>query len=85
MHEKKERRCVACRNSSCQDDMLRLARVSGVYQFDENQKMGGRGAYVCKNKDCMALTLKKRLFNKAFKCNLPQEVYLKLEEIMSSL
>lgn len=85
MHEKRERRCVACRNSKQQTELLRFAKISGTYTFDENQKLGGRGAYVCKNKDCIALTLKKHLFNKAFKCNLPQEVYSKLEEINSSL
>ena len=80
MHEKKERRCVACRTSKQQHEMLRVTKIAGEFELDPNQKMGGRGAYVCKNKDCIALTLKKRLFNKSFKCNLSQELYAKLEE-----
>ena len=80
MHEKKERRCVACRQSRQQQEMLRVAKIAGEFELDLNQKKGGRGAYVCKNKECITLTLKKRLFNKSFKCNLPQELYSKLEE-----
>lgn len=80
MHEKYFRRCVACRNSFNQLDMIRLAKINGDYLFDFANKLGGRGAYVCKNADCLALTIKKHLFNRAFKTNLPNEIYGQLEE-----
>ena len=80
MHLKTERRCVACRQTKPQKEMIRLAKINGDFQFDFLQKLGGRGAYVCNNPDCINLTLKKRLFNRAFKTNVNAEIYAKLEE-----
>lgn len=60
--------------------MLRLSRINGEFVFDYENRLGGRGAYVCKNEDCIKLAIKKRLFNCSFKSNIPIEVYENLEE-----
>ena len=75
MHIKQERRCVACRQSKQQAEMLRIAKVNDEYTLDLQNKKGGRGAYVCKNNECIALTIKKRLLNRAFKTNLDSGIY----------
>ncbi len=80
MHIKKERRCVACRNSKQQNEMLRIARVNNEYMLDRSNKLGGRGAYVCKDKQCIELTIKKKLLNRAFKSNLDVSIYEELGE-----
>lgn len=42
------RRCVVCRESKPQGEMLRLARdESGAYRYDARRRMGGRGTWVC--------------------------------------
>lgn len=75
MHIKQERKCVACRENKQQYEMLRIARSNGEYVLDVKNKMGGRGAYVCKNDDCINLTIKKKLLNRAFKSNLDIKIY----------
>ncbi len=75
MHIKKERRCVACRMSKQQEEMLRIAKINGEYLLDPNYKLGGRGAYICKSNQCINLTIKKRLLNRAFKTNLDSSIY----------
>ena len=80
MHIKQERRCVACHKNLQQFDMLRIAKVDNNFVLDINQNMHGRGAYVCKNHDCLALAIKKRLFNRAFKINIDASLYEKLGE-----
>ena len=80
MHIKQERRCVACRQSKQQNEMLRIARVNDKYSIDEKNALGGRGAYICKDKKCMDLTIKKRLLNRAFKTNLDVSIYEALGE-----
>ena len=80
MHIKNERRCVACRESKQQTDMIRVCKISDSMQIDTQNKLGGRGAYVCKNKSCIDLTIKKRLFNRSFKSNLDVQIYEKLGE-----
>ncbi len=80
MHIKKERRCVACRTSKQQDEMLRIAKINGKFIIDEANKLGGRGAYICKNKQCLSLAIKKKALNKAFKTNVDSEIYNLLGE-----
>ena len=60
--------------------MLRIARINQEYLLDENNKLGGRGAYICKDKMCIGLTIKKKLLNRAFKSNLDVSIYEKLGE-----
>ena len=80
MHIKKERRCVACRENKQQADMLRITHINNEFVIDETQKLGGRGAYVCKDVNCINLTIKKKLLNRAYKQNLDNEIYIKLGE-----
>ena len=78
MTEKKQRTCIACRQIKNQDEMLRISKQQDKIEI--NAKSCGRGAYICKNKDCINLTIKKHLLNRAFKCNLSQEIYERLGE-----
>ena len=80
MHIKQNRKCVACRESKNQELMIRVARINDMYIIDENNKLGGRGAYICKNNKCLELTIKKKLLNRSFKSNLNNEVYELLGE-----
>ena len=80
MHIKQNRRCVACRECRQQNEMLRIARINNEYVIDKFNKLGGRGAYVCRKKQCVELTIKKRLLNRSFKTNLDVQIYEKLGE-----
>lgn len=80
MHQKFERKCIACKNHFQQSEMLRIAKVGDEILIDQGHKLGGRGCYVCQNKQCFDLMMKKRLLNRAFKTNVIQEVYDKLGE-----
>ena len=75
MHIKQQRKCVACREIKQQNEMLRVAKVNDCFIIDEKQKLGGRGAYVCKNNQCISLTIKKKMLNRAFKQNIESSVY----------
>lgn len=80
MHLKQSRRCVACKESKLQSEMLRLTKIDNQIIIDNKNKLGGRGAYVCKNNDCMKLAIKKKLFNRAFKMNIDNSIYEQLGE-----
>lgn len=80
MHIKKERKCVACRSNKQQNEMIRVARVNAVFEIDFSHKLGGRGAYVCNNPQCINTAIKKKLFNKSFKTNVDPQIYVKLGE-----
>ena len=60
--------------------MLRIARINDNYMIDLNHRLGGRGAYICLDKKCIDLTIKKKLLNRTFKSNLDVKVYDMLGE-----
>ena len=78
MHTKQERTCIACRKKNNQNEMIRISKINGVVAVEKSHSAFGRGAYICKNKDCVDLVIKKRLLNRAFKSNLDLEVYNQL-------
>ena len=43
-------------------------------------KLSGRGAYVCKNVDCLKKARKKRAFERAFGMQIEDSVYTRMEE-----
>ena len=80
MHIKQERRCVACKANKQQNEMLRVARVKNEYFLDLNNILGGRGAYICNNSDCINQTIKKKHLNRAYKTNVGENIYIILGE-----
>lgn len=47
--------------------------------LDLTGKKPGRGAYVCRDPECLRLMRKNRRLERAFSCRIPPEVYDKLE------
>ena len=79
-----ERMCIACRAHKAKGELLRVVKnKSGGLYFDYSGKAAGRGAYICAEADCMKLAIKKRLFNRAFKCEIPEAVLCELAETIS--
>ncbi|MCR4567027.1 MAG: YlxR family protein [Pseudobutyrivibrio sp.] len=68
------RKCVACAQMLPKDQLFRVVKTSEGISLDLTYKAQGRGAYVCKSHDCIALADKKKSFNRALKCPVSQEV-----------
>lgn len=78
-----QRMCVACRKMYPQNELIRLVRdnKTGEIKFDCDKKLFGRGAYICKNIDCIRNAEKKRGIERHFKCAVPKELYKAAEEL----
>ncbi|MCD8371691.1 MAG: YlxR family protein [Clostridia bacterium] len=75
------RQCIACRELKEKREMLRIVKNSqGEIFLDFSSKAAGRGAYICDNSDCVKKLIKQKLINKVFSCEVPKEVYLRIEE-----
>ncbi len=71
-----QRMCIICRNMFDKKQLLRIVKSKdGQFAVDLTGKLNGRGAYVCKNSDCLEKIKKGKLLNKAFKCQVPDEIY----------
>lgn len=80
------RMCIVCRERSDKKELVRVVKnKDGEIFLDKTGKANGRGAYVCKSKECFDKLKKTRALNRAFKCEIPLEIYEKLgEEIENS-
>lgn len=76
-----ERMCIVCRNMFPKTDLIRVVKnKEGNFLLDISGKANGRGAYFCKNNDCIIKCFKKKYLNKAFKCEIKDEIYAQLME-----
>lgn len=75
------RMCVACRQSKDKRELVRIVKnKEGAISLDLTGKKNGRGAYVCKERECFNKLKKQKSLNRAFKANVPEEVINVLEE-----
>ena len=78
------RMCTGCGNMFDKRTLVRVVKSpEGEISLDLTGKKAGRGAYVCKNPDCLKLARKKRAFERAFSVQISQDVYDAMEEEMS--
>lgn len=80
------RQCVGCGEMKGKKDMMRVLKTAeGDMCLDVTGKKNGRGAYVCKSKDCLKLARKNKGLERSFKMSIPKEVYDTLEEEFENL
>ena len=76
-----QRQCVGCREMKDKKSLLRVVRSpEGQVSLDFGGKKPGRGAYLCRDAQCLKQAQKSRRLERAFSCKIPPEVYAKLEE-----
>ena len=74
------RQCVGCGEMKGKKDMMRVLKTDDGICLDATGKKNGRGAYVCKNGDCLKLARKNKGLERSFKMSIPKEVYPSLEK-----
>ncbi len=82
MTEKKipERRCVGCGISFPKKNLIRIVRLSdGAAELDFTGKKPGRGAYLCKNIECLKKARKARRLERNLDISISEDVYGALE------
>ena len=78
------RMCSGCSERKPKNELVRVVRSqSGEISLDETGKKPGRGAYLCGNVGCLKLAKKAKRLERAFKCQIPEDVYARLEEAMN--
>ena len=75
------RTCVCCRTQKDKRDMIRVVKDNKSNVFiDLTHKANGRGAYVCKNEQCIKKAIKSGVLASQLKCEIPVEIKEKLSE-----
>ncbi len=81
MQKERLRMCIVCREHSDKKELLRIVKnKEGQIFVDKQGKANGRGAYICKSKECLNKLKKSRGLNRAFKCEVGDDVYSMIGE-----
>ncbi len=77
------RMCTGCGEMKPKRELVRVVKgpekLGAEIQLDLTGKAPGRGAYICRDRECLRLARKARRLERAFACQIPQEVYERLE------
>ena len=81
------RQCVGCGEMRSKKEMLRVLKSAedDTFCLDVTGKKNGRGAYVCKNGECLVKARKTKGLERSFKMSIPGEVYDALEKEFDEL
>jgi hypothetical protein len=81
-----QRTCVACRQVKAKRDLVRIVTTAdGGLIVDSTGKKPGRGAYLCKHKECWEKGLKSNNLGNVLRVPLSQQDKQKLKEFAERL
>lgn len=76
-----ERKCLGCMESFPKSSLIRVVRsAEGEVTLDSTGKKSGRGAYICPKAECFKKAVKAKRLERAFECQIPEEVIASLEK-----
>lgn len=75
------RMCLGCGEMKPKKELVRVVKSKeGEISLDLTGKKQGRGAYICKSKECFDKARKSRKFEKEFSCKIDEELYNNMEK-----
>ena len=81
-----QRQCVGCREMKDKNQCLRIVKSSeNKIEIDLTGKKNGRGAYLCKSKECMEKALNNNSLERSFHVAIPDEIKSELLKEMDHI
>lgn len=75
------RMCTGCGEMKPKKELVRIVKnAEGEISLDSTGKKPGRGAYVCRDPQCLKKAKKAKRLERAFGSAVPEEIYARLEE-----
>lgn len=70
------RMCIGCREMKPKADLYRIVKKpDGEIVIDKTNKLSGRGAYICKNGECLKKAEKINALAHTFSVKVDKEIY----------
>lgn len=70
------RMCIGCGEMKPKKELIRAVKSpEGEISLDFTGKKSGRGAYICRDIQCLEKARKSRRFEKSFSCKVEDSVY----------
>lgn len=75
-----QRQCLGCNEHKPKAELLRVVRdAQGGISLDFTGKKSGRGAYICRDPECLRKARKSRRIDRNLNCEIPDEIYDHME------
>lgn len=75
-----QRQCLGCNEHKPKAELLRVVRTAdGGIELDFTGKRSGRGAYICKDPECLRKARKSRRIDHNLDCTIPDDIYDRME------
>ncbi len=79
------RMCNGCMEMKPKKELIRIVKSpTGDISVDLTGKKSGRGAYICKDVECLEKAYKAKRLNKNLESEINAEIYEKLKEVISN-
>ncbi|MDF2671997.1 MAG: hypothetical protein K0R09_262 [Clostridiales bacterium] len=76
-----QRMCIGCQEMKPKKELIRVVKNSeGTINVDLKGKAPGRGAYICKNIQCLEKAIKGKRLEKNFETRIDESVFQRLRE-----
>ena len=73
------RMCIGCREMKPKSELYRVVKTpTGEIVIDKTNKLSGRGAYICKDADCLKKAEKINALAHTFSMAVEKEIYSQL-------
>lgn len=80
------RQCIGCGEMKAKKEMMRVLKTAeGEICLDITGKKNGRGAYLCKQRECLQKARRNKGLERSFKISIPEEVYEALNKEFESI
>ncbi len=75
------RQCIGCGEMKNKREMMRVLKTAeNEIILDITGRKNGRGAYLCKSKECLEKARKSKGLDRSFKMSIPEQVYENLQK-----
>lgn len=91
------RKCLGCNEMKPKRELVRIVKApdikdengeiteKGALSLDLVGKKPGRGAYVCRNTQCLEKAIKAKRFERTFKEQIPEDIFDGIKEELSEV
>lgn len=74
------RMCIGCGESKPKPELIRIVKTpENNIIIDLSGKANGRGAYICRNAECLKKAIKSKRLERTFETQISEEIYNSLE------
>lgn len=76
-----KRMCTGCMEMKPKKELIRIVRnKEGEVSIDFTGKKAGRGAYICRDINCLEKSVRAKKLNKSLETDISDEIYSRLKD-----